>query len=96
MTSPSKVNGNFYNQLDIDVREDTEHENEGKSRGNRGLNRHYKDTINSGGLPAGEYPEIVLEVPPQKELVIFLQISLRLQSARVARQNPRFYCRGFD
>lgn len=32
-----------------------------------GIEQALQDTINSGGLPAGEYPEIVLEVPPQKE-----------------------------
>lgn len=41
-----------------------------------GIEQALQDTINSGGLPTGEYPEIVLEVPPQKEFVIFLQISL--------------------
>ena len=32
-----------------------------------GIEQALQDTINSGDLPAGEYPEIVLEVPPQKE-----------------------------
>ena len=41
-----------------------------------GIEQALQDTINSGGLPAGEYPEIVLEVPPQRNSVIFLQTSL--------------------
>ena len=45
-------------------------------------------TIASGALPAGEYPEIVLEVPPQKEFGDFSS-NIAMQSARVARQNPR-------
>ena len=56
----------FYNQLDIDVREDTEHGNEGILKS--GIEQALQDTINSGGLPAREYPEIVLEVPPSKRI----------------------------
>ncbi len=41
-----------------------------------GIEQALQDTINSGDLPAGEYPEIVLEVPPQKEFGDFLQTSL--------------------
>ena len=47
-----------------------------------------RQTIASGALPAGEYPEIVLEVPPQKEFGDFSS-NIAMQSARVARQNPR-------
>ena len=53
-----------------------------------GIEQALQDTINSGGLPAGEYPEIVLEVPPQKEFGDF-STNIAMQSARVARQNPR-------
>ena len=53
-----------------------------------GIEQALQETINSGGLPAGEYPEIVLEVPPQKEFGDF-STNIAMQSARVARQNPR-------
>ena len=53
-----------------------------------GIEQALQDTINSGDLPAGEYPEIVLEVPPQKEFGDF-STNIAMQSARVARQNPR-------
>lgn len=53
-----------------------------------GIEQALQDTITSGGLPAGEYPEIVLEVPPQKEFGDF-STNIAMQSARVARQNPR-------
>ena len=54
----------------------------------QGIETALEKTIASGALPAGEYPEIVLEVPPQKE---FGDVSsnIAMQSARVARQNPR-------
>ena len=41
-----------------------------------GIEQALQDTINSGDLPAGEYPEIVLEVPLKRNSVIFLQTSL--------------------
>ena len=53
-----------------------------------GIEQALQETIKSGGLPAGEYPEIVLEVPPQKEFGDF-STNIAMQSARVARQNPR-------
>ncbi len=53
-----------------------------------GIEQALQYTINSGDLPAGEYPEIVLEVPPQKEFGDF-STNIAMQSARVARQNPR-------
>ena len=49
-----------------------------------GIEQALQDTINSGDLPAGEYPEIVLEVPPQKEFGDF-STNIAMQSARVAR-----------
>lgn len=53
-----------------------------------GIEQALQETINSGGLPTGEYPEIVLEVPPQKEFGDF-STNIAMKSARVARQNPR-------
>ena len=53
-----------------------------------GIEQALQGAINSGDLPAGEYPEIVLEVPPQKEFGDF-STNIAMQSARVARQNPR-------
>ena len=41
-----------------------------------GIEQALQETINSGGLPAGEFPEIVLEVPPQKEFGDFLRTLL--------------------
>ena len=62
-----------------------------------GIEQALQETINSGGLPAGEYPEIVLEVPPQKEFGDF-STNIAMKSARVARQNPRAIAEreGFD
>ena len=54
----------------------------------QGIETALEKTIASGALPAGEYPEIVLEVPPQKEFGDFSS-NIAMQSARVARHNPR-------
>lgn len=54
----------------------------------QGIETALEKTIASGALPAGKYPEIVLEVPPQKEFGDFSS-NIAMQSARVARQNPR-------
>ena len=54
----------------------------------QGIETALEKPIASGALPAGEYPEIVLEVPPQKEFGDFSS-NIAMQSARVARQNPR-------
>lgn len=43
--------------------------------------------IAAGSLPAGEYPAIELEVPPQKELGDF-STNIAMKSARVARMAP--------
>ena len=69
------------------MREDTEHGNEGNPEIG-GLNRHYKIRLTAVVYQLGEYPEIVLEVPPQKEFGDF-STNIAMQSARVARQNPR-------
>lgn len=59
-----------------------------------GIEQALQDTINSGGLPAGEYPEIVLEVPPQKNSVIFYKYRYAIRSCSSSK--PSCYCRGFD
>ena len=60
-----------------------------------GIEQALQDTINSGGLPAGEYPEIVLEVPPQKEFGDFsTNIAMQIRSCSSSKSSC--YCRGFD
>ena len=44
--------------------------------------------IEKGQLPAGEYPEILLEEPPNKEFGDFSS-NIAMQSAKVARKAPR-------
>ena len=44
--------------------------------------------IHSGVLPEGTYPDISLEVPPQKEFGDFAS-NIAMQSARVAHKAPR-------
>ncbi|WP_270399430.1 arginine--tRNA ligase [Mitsuokella multacida] len=47
-----------------------------------------KDAIREGALPEGELPQVVLEVPPQKEFGDFAT-NFAMQSARVFHRNPR-------
>ncbi len=54
----------------------------------QGIQTALEQTIKEGTLPAGEYPAVLLEVPPQKEFGDF-SCNIAMQSARVARQNPR-------
>ena len=56
-----------------------------------GIEQALQDTINSGGLPAGEYPEIVLEVPPQKEFGDF-STNIAMQSRSCSSSKPSSYC----
>lgn len=44
--------------------------------------------VQAGTLPEGDYPDIVLEVPPQKEFGDFAT-NIAMQSARVAHKAPR-------
>ena len=60
-----------------------------------GIEQALQETINSGGLPAGEYPEIVLEVPPQKGIRrFFYEHCYAIRSCGSSK--PSCYCRGFD
>lgn len=56
------------------------------------LRQSIKEALNkalaAGELPAGEYPEASLEVPPQKEFGDF-STNIAMQSARIAKSNPR-------
>ena len=54
----------------------------------QGIQTALEQTIKEGTLPAGEYPAVLLEVPPQKGFGDF-SCNIAMQSARVARQNPR-------
>ena len=47
-----------------------------------------KDAIREGALPEGGLPQVVLEVPPQKEFGDFAT-NFAMQSARVFHRNPR-------
>ena len=47
-----------------------------------------KDAIREGALPEGELPQVILEVPPQKEFGDFAT-NFAMQSARVFHRNPR-------
>lgn len=56
------------------------------------LRQSIKEALNkalaAGELPAGKYPEASLEVPPQKEFGDF-STNIAMQSARIAKSNPR-------
>lgn len=54
----------------------------------QGIDEALKSAVKAGQLPAGEYPDIVLEVPPQKEFGDFAT-AIAMQSARVAHRAPR-------
>lgn len=53
-----------------------------------GIEDALKQAIEKELLPAGEYPEIALEVPPQKDMGDFAS-NFAMQAARVARKSPR-------
>lgn len=54
----------------------------------QGIEEALNKAVAAGKLPEGTYPDIVLEVPPQKEFGDFSS-NIAMQSARIARQNPR-------
>ena len=60
-----------------------------------GIEQALQDTINSGGLPAGNIQKSFSKCHPQKEFGDF-STNIAMQSARVARSKPSCYCRGFD
>lgn len=53
-----------------------------------GIEEALQKALTDGVLPAGTYPAIVLEVPPQKEFGDF-STNIAMQAARVARMNPK-------
>lgn len=54
----------------------------------QGIAEALDKAIAAGTLPAGEYPAISLEVPPQKEFGDFAT-NIAMQSARIARRAPK-------
>jgi len=54
----------------------------------QGITEALNKAIAAGTLPAGDYPDIALEVPPQKEFGDFAS-NIAMQSARVAHKAPR-------
>lgn len=53
-----------------------------------GIKGALQNAIADGSLPAGEYPGIEIEVPPQKEFGDFSS-NIAMKSARAAKMNPR-------
>ena len=54
----------------------------------QGITEALNKAIAAGTLPAGDYPDVALEVPPQKEFGDFAS-NFAMQSARVAHKAPR-------
>ncbi len=54
----------------------------------QGIEETLAKALAEGALPAGEYPSVVLDVPPQKEFGDF-STNIAMQAAKVARMNPR-------
>lgn len=54
----------------------------------RGLEAALVEAVEAGELPAGKYPSVLLEIPPQKEFGDFAT-NLAMQSARTAHKPPR-------
>lgn len=54
----------------------------------QGITEALNKAIAAGTLPAGDYPDVALEVPPQKEFGDFAS-NIAMQSARVAHKAPR-------
>ena len=65
----------FYNQLDIDVREDIEHGHEGNPEIG-GLNRHYKIRLTAVICRLGNIQKSFSKCHLKRNSVIFLQTSL--------------------
>ena len=58
----------------------------------QGITEALNKAIAAGTLPAGDYPDVALEVPPQKEFGDFAS-NIAMQSARVAHKAPRIIAR---
>ena len=54
----------------------------------QGIKAALAAAVSAGDLPAGEYPDVLLEVPPQKEFGDFAT-NIAMQSARIAHKSPR-------
>ena len=54
----------------------------------QGITEALNKAIDAGTLPAGDYPSVALEVPPQKEFGDFAS-NIAMQSARVAHKAPK-------
>lgn len=54
----------------------------------QGITEALNKAIAAGTLPAGDYPDVALEVPPQKEFGDFAS-NIAMQSSRVAHKAPR-------
>ena len=54
----------------------------------QGITEALNKAIAAGTLPAGDYPDVALEVPPQREFGDFAS-NIAMQSARVAHKAPR-------
>jgi arginyl-tRNA synthetase len=54
----------------------------------QGIGEALAKAVRSGALPEGEYPDVVLEVPPQKQFGDFAS-NIAMQSARVAHKAPK-------
>ena len=54
----------------------------------QGIKAALAAAVSVGDLPDGEYPDVLLEVPPQKEFGDFAT-NIAMQSARIAHKSPR-------
>ena len=54
----------------------------------QGIKAAWAAAVSAGDLPDGEYPDVLLEVPPQKEFGDFAT-NIAMQSARIAHKSPR-------
>lgn len=54
----------------------------------QGIKAALAAAVSAGDLPNGEYPDVLLEVPPQKEFGDFAT-NIAMQSARIAHKSPR-------
>ncbi len=54
----------------------------------QGIKAALATAVSAGDLPDGEYPDVLLEVPPQKEFGDFAT-NIAMQSARIAHKSPR-------
>ena len=58
-----------------------------KDKLKQGIEEALAKALADGKLPAGDYPEVLLEIPPQKEFGDFSS-NIAMQSARVAHKSP--------